>query len=363
MVVLAMLTACAQRGIIEVVPEAAAVGDVQTILVASSRDPSADGVGFSAKPGAGLSFAEFAVSVPPDRKPGTVTLPGPGAPDARKDFLVVGATRIADRSAFIRAVNATVARQPPGQRDAFVFVHGFNTNFAEGLFRQAQMRKDFDTRAVSVQYSWPSAGSVRAYATDREAALLVRDDLEDLIALLNRTNVSRIVLLGHSMGAFIVMETVRQIAIRDGRRGFAKLQAVVLMAPDIDVNVFRNQARDLAASDLPVYVFTSSRDRALWLSAVLRGTPDRLGSISDPARVADLPVTIIDLTDLETQRSALNHFKVATSYTLISLFRGMSNFGAEIFREETRNPGLFSASLEAVQGIGAVTFRPTTAAP
>lgn len=355
------LAACAQRGSIEVVPAAAAVGDVQPILVATSREPAGDGFDFSATPAADLSFGAYAVSVPPDREPGTVTVPGAGAPDPRKDFLVVGKTSIPDRAAFIAAVNAAVARQPAGQRDAFVFVHGFNTNFAEGLFRQAQMRKDFDTRGVSVQYSWASAGSLRAYATDRETTLVARDDLEDLIALLTRTNVSRIVLLGHSMGAFIVMETVRQIAIRDGRAGFRKLQAVVLMAPDIDVNVFRAQARDLAAVEVPVYVFTSSRDRALWLSAVLRGTSDRLGSISDPSRVADLPVTIIDLTDLEASNSALNHFKVATSYTLISLFRGISTFGAEIFREETRNPSLFAASLEAVQEIGAVTFRPGAA--
>jgi esterase/lipase superfamily enzyme len=337
--------ACAPRGELALAPGAVG-GAPEPMLVASSRAPQ--GVGFGRAAGPGLSFARMTVSVPPDRVPGTVTFPRGPAPDPRRDFLITDGTPIADSAAFIRTVNTALATRPANQREVFVFVHGFNTNFAEGLYRQAQMRHDFGAPGVSVHYAWPSAASLTAYATDREAALAARDDLERLIDLLTRTKATRIVLAGHSMGAFLVMEALRQKAIRDQAAGFAKLGTVVLMAPDIDVSVFRRQARLLAEQDVSIYIFTSSRDRALRFSALLRGSGNRLGSLSDNGPIADLPVTVIDLTDVDDSPDALNHFKVATSPTMIALFNGMSSYGTLILPDETRQPGLIAAGAIAV---------------
>lgn len=340
----AMLSACSPRGSIQVDPDAAAMGNVRSIVVATSRAPATDGSVFSGRIAPRLSFAETYVSVPPDRKPGTVTFPR-GRPDPRTDFLVVADRPIADETAFIRAINAQLARKPKEQREIFVFVHGFNTNFAEGLMRQAQMSADYGTPGVSVNYSWPSAASVSAYATDREATLVARDDLDRLIGLLSRTNATDIVLSGHSMGAFVVMEAVRQRAIRDGKSGFRKLRSIALLAPDIDVEVFRRQMQALQGKDVSVYVFTSSRDRALRFSAFLRGTPDRLGSVSDPARVSGLPVTLIDLSGVETQSDSLRHFKVATSPVMISLIQGTGNVGLDMFEDEERKTRFAAAGV------------------
>src|SRR5208282_2886495 len=41
--------------------------------------------------------------------------------------------------AFVQAVNAELALRPPGKRRVVLFVHGFNTMFAEGLYRLAQL--------------------------------------------------------------------------------------------------------------------------------------------------------------------------------------------------------------------------------
>lgn len=358
LLVIGLVASCGGRGALTLAPDAGQVGSLEPILVASSRQRDPDGLGFGSAAAPSLGFSQITVSIPPDREPGTVTFPSNSAPDPRRDFLTLDSTVIADRAGFVRAVNTAVAAQPRNQREAFVFVHGFNTNFAEGLYRQAQMRHDFGASGISVNYAWPSAANVTAYATDREATLKARDDLEDLLTLLDQTNVTRIVVGGHSMGAFLVMEALRQKAIRNRPGAFDKIRTIVLMAPDIDVAVFRRQARVLADRDVSIYIFTSARDRALRFSARLRGSGERLGALADTSQIPDLPVTIIDLTAVEGNADSLNHFKVATSPVMISILSGMSAFGTEILWEETRQPGLLGAGVNVVQNTATVVLSP-----
>jgi esterase/lipase superfamily enzyme len=329
------LAGCAPRGRLELQPSAAEVGAVQQILVASARVPAADGLDQTAAIAAGLNFSDLRVSVPPDRRPGTVNFPAPGrSPDPRTDFLTVGAMPLADRAAFIRAVDAAAAVRPAAEREVFVFVHGFNTNFAEGLYRQAQVRHDFHTPGISVHFAWASAARLGAYGSDRESALVARDGLQDLLGVLAQTRAKRIVVMAHSMGALVAMEALRQTAIAGDRAVLAKIDSVVLIAPDLDIQVFRRQMLPLADRGIRAYVFTSSRDRALRLSARLRGSTDRLGLITDGVQVAGLPVDVIDLSALSAEGDSLNHFKAATSPTVIAMVQGMGTVGLQMLRDQ-----------------------------
>jgi esterase/lipase superfamily enzyme len=151
---------------------------------------------------------------------------------------------------------------------------------------------------------------------------------------------------------------LRQKAIRNRPGGFAKIRTVILMAPDIDVGVFRRQARALADKDVSIYIFTSTRDRALRVSAVLRGSGNRLGALADTSQLEGLPVTIIDLSGIEGNSDALNHFKVATSPAVISFLNGMSAFGTEILTDETRKAGFIGSGVNVVQGAATVVLSP-----
>lgn len=355
------LAACAPRSSVTLLPEAAAPGATERLYVASARKPLAEGVDYANRIGQQLSFSTVVVSVPPDRVPGSVRLtPGGGRPDPRRDFLTVSADPIRDGRSFLAAVNRSLVALPRANREVTVFVHGFNTNFGEGLYRHAQMRHDFEVPGLSVHFSWPSAASLAAYGTDREAALVARDQLEELLALLSRANLSRVVVVGHSMGAFLVMEAMRQIAIRNETAVLRKTTTVILIAPDVDVQVFRRQMGELARHDVSVYVFSSSRDRALLVSARLRGQQERLGSLSDAATVADLPVTVIDLSDVVTQNDSLNHFKVATSPTMIALISGMNRDGRVVIRDHLQSPGLLQSGVGLLQEATSVVLTPVS---
>jgi esterase/lipase superfamily enzyme len=354
-----LLGACTPRGTITLDPTAAASGTLVQVLAATSRGPAEGSEIYSRERAETLRWAEFTISVPPRRDPGTVNFPRGPVPDPTTDFVTVAAEQFTDERGFLAALNASLARLPPGSREVTLFVHGFNTNFAEGLYRHAQMAHDFRSPGASVSYSWPSAASVRAYAFDRESALFGRDGLERTLELLARSNADDIVVSGHSMGALLVMEALRQLAIRGSDRVLAKLQAVVLMSPDLDVDVFRSQMAALAPREVPIYIAISGRDRALRLSGLLRGQPDRLGSLRDPARVTDLPgVIVIDLTDVQGSGDPLNHFAVATSPAMISFISGLDSIGTAMLRDQDRQTNVFEATVNVVTGVTEVVLQP-----
>jgi esterase/lipase superfamily enzyme len=120
--------------------------------------------------------------------------------------------------------------------------------------------------------------------------------------------------MSHSMGAWLVMETLRQMAIRDGRVT-AKVQNVILASPDLDVGVFATQWRDIGQPRPRLTVFVSRNDTALRVSRRLAGNVDRLGQL-DPmsapyhSSLANAGIDVIDLTDL-TVANSLNHSKFA----------------------------------------------------
>jgi esterase/lipase superfamily enzyme len=114
----------------------------------------------------------------------------------------------------------------------------------------------------------------------------------------------------------------------------------------------------LAQQDVSIYIFTSARDRALRFSALLRGSGERLGALADTSQIPGLPVTIIDLTAVNGNSDSLNHFKVATSPVMISIFSGMSVFGTEILSDEARQPGLIGSGVNVVQNTASVVLAP-----
>ena len=251
-----LLPGCAQRGAIVFDATAGEVGSVHEIMVATTRAPALGTDANTRVRAEELTFSRFDISVPPNRRQGTVTVPSAASPDPARQFLVVSAEAFSGERDFTAAVNAAVAQRPPGHRDAIVFVHGFNTNLAEGIYRHAQMRHDFRTPGIAMHYAWPSAATVSAYAFDRESALFARDGLEQLLDALARSNVSNIIVVGHSMGAQVVMETVRQMAIRKAPAFFRKLEAVVLVSP---ISTSTCSARSSGLSDrLPRPCMSSS---------------------------------------------------------------------------------------------------------
>jgi esterase/lipase superfamily enzyme len=319
-----LMSGCASppEGVLAPVPQTAADATEVSIMVATTRAPSDDpGLLYSGERGARIDFNEIVVSIPPDsrRKIGEVQWPKKIPPDPARDFATLSAKQM-DSVAEVEAWYDR-NRSPTGR--LLVFVHGFNTRYESAVYRFAQIAHDSKTDATPVMFTWPSRGNVFDYGYDKESTNYSRSALELLLTgAVAVPEIKEITILAHSMGTWLTVESLRQMAIRNGGIP-AKISDVILASPDLDVDVFQQQIVDMGAKRPKFTVFVSKDDRALTLSRRISGNVDRLGQIdiSNPVYRESLErsgITVLDLSALQVGDS-LNHSKFAESPEVVRL--------------------------------------------
>jgi esterase/lipase superfamily enzyme len=356
--VVIVLAACAPRGFITVSPDAAVTGDVIPVFIGTTREYDPATETFSFVRSETLTYGRFDISVPPNRDAGEIAFPGRrGPPDPTTDFLTTARVVTPDPQSFEADLRATLQRRPAGARETVIYVHGFNNTFAEGLYRLAQLSHDLELPGVAVHYSWPSRAAALGYVYDRDSALFARDGLETLIRSVNAAGSERTILVAHSMGTGVLMETLRQLAIAGDRATLDKIAGVVLISPDLDVDVFRAQARTIGQLPQPFLIVGSDRDRYLTLSARITGESERLGNLSDVRRVADLEVTYLDVSAFATGGG---HFTVGDNPALIRLLGGIDRLDAALARDQRTRRGLLPSVVLSVRNATEVILAPVT---
>ncbi|MCX7304018.1 MAG: alpha/beta fold hydrolase [Hyphomicrobiales bacterium] len=296
-------------------PSQSESGAVVPVYVATNRARSDNlSLPYSAERSQTLNFAEFDIGIPKNHRPGDVEAAS-GRPDPARNFAARSYRQISDRQQFVRQLDAALLARAPEDREIFIFVHGYNNNFANSVFRAAQIAHDYNVRAVTLHYAWPSAGSLPLYVYDRDSTVVGRGGLAETIEIAAQTKARRIILVGHSMGAYVVMEGLRELAQTGRGRYLKRLSGVVLAAPDIDVDAFQSQVRDIGELPRPFIIVVSRRDRALDFSRRITGGHPRVGSGSDIALLQEKNITVLDASDLDGG----NHSVFANSPTLISL--------------------------------------------
>ncbi|WP_198027504.1 alpha/beta fold hydrolase [Aquamicrobium defluvii] len=261
-----------------------------TVITATDRQRDPTGVGYTAARSSRLQFERFTVAVPvthksPDEARSQIQT------DPLKKYTVMGRQDIT-----FKDINA--------DKDILIYVHGYNYSFQESLFQAAKVASDGKLSEMPILFSWPSEGSVTGYVADKDAATYARDDLVQLLQdLKKRRTKSRVTLFGHSMGAWLVVEGLRQLKISGQEDVLQRIDQVVLAAPDIDVDLFKRQVDTIGPLARPMIVLSSTDDRALVISSRMGGSRTRIGSLdaadaSVQKMIAGDIVKIVDLSAL-----------------------------------------------------------------
>jgi esterase/lipase superfamily enzyme len=288
-----------------------------SIFIATTRELAADSKQvFDNSRSAKLNFARVNVTVPQSHKPGQIERHKPGKPDdPLKYFTATDVVAYDTQPKFSSALSADIAAR--GGR-AMIFIHGYNTSFDSAVYRMTQIAHDSGYPGTPVLFSWASGGSTTDYVYDKESASVARDQLEGTLRLLAQSGARRIDIVGHSMGTWVTMEALRQLAITGDRDLGGKLGDVVLASPDIDVDVFKSQMRRYGKPDKPFFLLLSADDRALKLSGLIAGNKPRLGDYKNAADLAEYGVVVVDLSK-EKGADSLNHTKFADNPALVKL--------------------------------------------
>jgi esterase/lipase superfamily enzyme len=301
-------------------PDAADAGPrLQRVFVASSR--AAD-VANDARSDT-LTYMSYAVSVPPGHQTGRPPQQINFHPTAARDFVVDTGETYGSAASFDSAVASHARRAFGAPEEAFVFVHGFNTDFFESVYQLAQIGHDIAIPASMVLYAWPSNGHLFDYVHDLDSVAFARDGLERVLDDLAASGVKRITVVGYSMGAALVMETMRQMKLVGSPQFFAHLGGVVLLSPDMDIDLFRIEAERMGGLPQPFVIYGAPKDFALELvSRYLAANEPRLGSLPDPGVLAAFKLTYVDVTNVPHYRQP-GHLPIATSPTIIDAINAL----------------------------------------
>jgi len=255
------------------------------------------------------------VEVPPAHVTGRVERPRGGAADPAKHFVASEIGMFTSNAAASAALRADLRRN--GGR-ALVFVHGYRTHFDSAVYRMAQIVHDGQYTGTPVLFSWASAGKTLDYVYDKDSATVARDALEATLRQIAASGATRIDLVAHSMGGWLAMEALRQLAMTGDRDLGGRLSDVVLASPDIDVDIFRAQMRRIGVPKRPYFLLYSGDDRALRLSSLIAGNRPRVGDYSDADSLARLGVITVDVSGVKAG-DGLNHTRFADNPVLIRM--------------------------------------------
>lgn len=240
-----------------------------------------------------------------------------------------------DEETFWSRATALLADDDPNNKQAFVYIHGFNNTFEDAAFRTAQIKYDTGFDGPAFFYSWPANGKLTDYLSDQEDADLSVQAVTDFIReiRLQMPEDVEVNLIAHSMGSRIMGQAMFRLAQDQAVIDAGGFGHIIFASGDLDRCLFAEWvgASRTIAEDVTLYM--SEKDKAVQLSDMLRKL-SVLGREDDPkGRIGFIDeLTGVPVFDFDGDRSThQNVFTVDISDTDRQGF-----FGLEIDWLDTR---------------------------
>jgi esterase/lipase superfamily enzyme len=191
---------------------------------------------------------------------------------------------------FWRRLERTSSGQAP-----VLYMHGFFISFDRGCRRAVLMKESLGLSGRFVHFSWPSDGSLLNYTQDEADLYWSVAPLRELLAdMIQRFGTGEVNVVAHSLGTRGVMLALMLMAQLQ-QLDKPLLNHVVLIAPDIDVGIFKQYLPMIRPLARTMTIYVSANDSPLALSRQVHGYP-RLGQAGDHLQgLTD--IEIIDISD------------------------------------------------------------------
>lgn len=264
-----------------------------------------------------LKYGVVEVSIPHDHRIGEIESPAIWKFEFSEDpkkHMMLQEISLLEKDDFFNKLSKEI--QQSEKKSTFLFVHGYNTSFSEAAKRTAQISYDLKFDGKAVFYSWPSQASTFRYGKDEENIAWSQKNMQRFLEdYLSKSKAEEIYLVAHSMGNRGLTRAIVQV-MKDHPHLRKKIKEIILAAPDIDADVFKNDIAPqmVAETKKPITLYVSADDLALKASKLLHGNP-RAGDAGEKMVIVD-GIETIDASGIDT--SFLSHSYFADSTSIIS---------------------------------------------
>jgi esterase/lipase superfamily enzyme len=208
--------------------------------------------------------------------------------------------RVRDSAEFWTDISAELARCSEDERQALIFLHGYNNSFDDAAIRAAQIGFDLKVPGITGLFSWPSQGTELGYFADEASIEASEPAIAEFLAdFVEKSGAQRIHLIAHSMGNRGLLRAIQRIVSRVSVATDIRFGHIILAAPDVDRAVFCDLARSIQQISNGATLYVSPRDRAVCLSRWLHRF-SRAG-LTPPVTVVQgidtIEIPHLDLTD------------------------------------------------------------------
>lgn len=276
-----------------------------------------------------LSFGLCTVSIPKDHRLGEFETPFFKLLSSIDKHIVLLTVSPRTDQSFFSFLNSKLGQSK--EKSILVFVHGFDVTFEDAVRRTAQIAYDLKFPGAPVAYTWPSANLglmdfegietnfgplvnraqskySEAEENQQRSALQFSRFLSDLA---DRSRANRIFLIAHSMGGRLLTTALRELSLTRGSRKLPILREIILAAPDMDADLFKEFVKAFSAS-AGITLYASSNDKVLVVSQALHGGHARAGQSGTGIVVAD-GLDTVDASAADTSFAGHSYYADSTS--------------------------------------------------
>lgn len=232
-----------------------------------------------------------------------------------KDIMILAINTLT-LEAFYGDIRGTVAGS--ANKDAFIFIHGYKTSFAEAARRTAQIAHDLAFKGAPIMFSWPSIDKLQSYMGDEDNVKWAGLHLEELVRQVALTSgAQKIHLIAHSMGNRLLSDVLDRVShTTPESTRLPPFNQVILAAPDINADIFKQQiAPRILTSSERITLYASSNDMALAASRKIHGDYPRAGEAGEGMVIVE-GIDTVDASDVKTD--LLGHGYYAEALPLIN---------------------------------------------
>ena len=195
-----------------------------------------------------------------------------------------------------------------GANDALVFIHGYNVTFRDAALQTAQIGADLGFSGAMSFFSWPSRGRLLGYLKDSAAIEASEAAIAQfLVDVANHSGARQVHIIAHSMGNRGLLRAMNRILATAGGRSGKRFGQIILAAPDVDAEVFRDLANAYHALAQRTTLYVSPADLAVRASRLLNGA-NRIGFTPPVPVIPPIDTINVDKVDM----TLLGHGYVAS---------------------------------------------------